>query len=167
MNKSLIERYPKVLHNHYKTWALHESNTFLVCTYKDQPFGIFFTVRLKPEIFKKIINLEMKEEELKEEDFASFDELGSLYTLAFFAMSMKVASRLFIHYYAHIISTQRVIDEVGTISMRDDGRKVLTNMNFKAQKIKKLSNGQTLVSHSASIYDFLASQYTVKMMFPK
>ncbi len=47
-----------------KRWALHPSNLFLLSEYHEQYSGMLFTLRLKPAIFKKIINFEVSENHL-------------------------------------------------------------------------------------------------------
>jgi len=167
LDNGLNRKFAELLPEHFRKWALHPSNSFYICEYKEQFFGLLFTLRLKHETFEKIINLEIKKKDLTIDDFASYDEVGSNYILSFFAMSEKAATMLLIRYYAHLIANQKVIAEVGVITMMDDARKLLSHMHFKNHRSKKLDNGLIMQTHRASLSHFLASEYTVKMILSK
>lgn len=165
LDRGFNHKFTQLLPEHFKEWALHPSNSFFVCNYKEHFFGLLFTLRLKPDAFEKIINLEIKEKDLTMEDFASFEEIGSDYIISFFAMNEKAATMLFIRYYAHLIANQRVISEVGVATMMDDARKLLANMNFKLHHSMQLDKNLILQTYRESLSNFLASEYTVKMIF--
>jgi hypothetical protein len=167
LDKGFKHKFKDVPSAHFKEWALHPSNFFYQCSYKKQFFGLLFALRLKPEIFEKIINLEIREKDLKLEDFASFDEMGSSYITSFFAMNEKAASLLFIRYYAHLIANQKVIEEVGVSLMMEDAKKLLANMNLTEHQNMVLDNGSTLQTYRESLSRFLASEQTVKMILSK
>jgi transcriptional regulator with XRE-family HTH domain len=167
LDKGFNHKFSELLPEHFKEWALHPSNSFYVCEYKEQFFGLLFALRLKPEAFRKIIDLEIREKDLKLEDFASFDEMGSTYIISFFAMNEKAATMLFIRYYAHLIANQRTIEEVGVATMMDDARKLLANMHLKEHHSMQLSNGLILQTYKESLSNFLASEYTVRMILSK
>jgi hypothetical protein len=167
LDKGFNHKFSELLPEHFKEWALHPSNSFYVCEYKEQFFGLLFALRLKPEAFRKIIDLEIREKDLKLEDFASFDEMGSTYIISFFAMNEKAATMLFIRYYAHLIANQRTIEEVGVATMMDDARKLLANMHLKEHHSIQLSNGLILQTYKESLSNFLASEYTVRMILSK
>ena len=150
-----------------KTWALHPTNSFFVCKYLDQFFGLLFTVRLKQEIFSKMMNCEMVEKELTINDFASFHEVGSNYIFSFFAMNEKAASVLFIHYYAHLIANQRVIKEVGIATMMEDAKKLIESMHLKFYKSILLDKNMTLQTYRETLPNFLTSEKVVKMILSK
>ena len=114
-----------------KEWALYPSNSLFFCEYLDQFFGLLFTVRLKPAVFKKMMTCEIQEGDLTPDDFASFDEMGSNYIFSFFAMNEKAASMLFIRYYAHLIANQKVIEEVGLGTMMEDAKKIIEQFEFE------------------------------------
>ncbi len=164
LDRGFNHKFTQLLPEHFKEWALHLANSFFVCNYKEHFFGLLFTLRLKPDAFEKIINLEIKEKDLRLEDFASFEEMGSNYIISFFAMNEKAATILFIRYYAHLIANQKVIAEVGVATMMDDARKLLANMNLKTYHSMQLDNGLTLQTYRESLSNFLASEYTVKMI---
>jgi len=167
LDRGFNHKFTGLLPEHFKAWALHPSNSFFVSEYKTQFFGLLFTLRLKPETFKKIINLEIKEKDLVLEDFASFDEKGSNYIISFFAMNKKSATLLFIRYYAHLIANQKNIEEVGVATRMEDARKLLANMNLKRYRHITLKNGLILQTYRETLSNFLASEYTVKMILSK
>ena len=167
LDRGFKHKFSELLPEHFKEWALHPSNSFFICTYKEQFFGLLFTLRLKPESFEKIINLKIREKDLTLNDFASVDEMGSSYIISFFAMNEKAATMLFIRYYAHLIANQKIISDVGVATMMDDAKKLLSNMNLKEQSHMKLSNGLTIQTYRESLSNFLASEYTVKMILGK
>ena len=71
----------------------------------------------------------MKKNDITADDFASSDEEGSSLMLSFFAMNDKTATLLFIRYYAHLIANQKTIDEIGGITIQDEAKKIINNMN--------------------------------------
>lgn len=151
----------------FKTWALHPSNSFYVCKYHEQFFGLLFTLRLKPEVFEKIMNLEIDERELTIDDFASFSEMGSNYMLSFFAMNEKAASVLFVRYYAHIIANQKVILDVGVATLMEDAKKLIGEMNLRHYGSKTVIKGLELQTYRETLPNFLACEKVMKMIFSK
>ena len=164
LDKGFNHKFTELLPENFKVWALHPSNSFYFCEYKEQFFGLLFTLRLKPEIFEKVMNLETKEKDLTVDDFATFEEPGSNYIISFFAMNEKVASMLFIRYYAHLIANQQVIEEVGFATMMEDAIKLSSNMNFLKYTQKKLDNGLTLETYRNTLPHFLATDKVIKMI---
>ena len=151
----------------FKEWALHPSSSFFACEYQGQFFGLLFTLRLKPEVFERMMNLEIDEKDLSIEDFASFDEMGSNHMISFFAMNEKAASMLFIRYYAHLIANQSVIKEVGLATMMNDTRKFISNMNLHYHTSKMLGEGLELQTYRETLDNFLASEKVIKMLLSK
>ncbi len=146
----------------FKEWALHPSSSFFVCVYKDEFFGLLFTLRLKPELFEKVMNFEMSKNELTTDDFASFKEMGSNLMISFFAMNEKAASLLFIRYYAHLIAHQKMISEVGYTTMMEDAKKLMDNMNFHHCASETISKEFELQTYRETLPNFLASENVVK-----
>ena len=167
LDKGFNHKFSELLSDDFKRWALHPSNSFFVCEYKNQFFGLLFTLRLKPDAFEKIMNHEIKEKDLSTEDFASFDEMGSNYIISFFAMNDKAASMLFIRYYAHLIANQKVIAEVGVATMMEDARKLLSNMNLSYHASLKISKELTLQTYRETLPNFLACENVIKMILSK
>ena len=149
----------------FKEWALHPSSSFYACEYNEQFFGLLFSLRLKPEAFEKIMNVEIEERDLTVDDFASFEEMGCNHMISFFAMSEKAAAMLFIRYYAHIIANQKIIAEVGLATMMEDAKKLISNMNLHYHGSKSLGDGLELQTYRETLPDFLACERVVKMIF--
>ncbi len=167
LDREFNHTFTELLPEHFKEWALHPSNSFYVCEYKEQFFGLLFSLRLKPDAFEKIMNHTIKEKALRSDDFASFEEMGSDYIISFFAMNEKAATILFIRYYAHLIANQKAIQEVGVATMMEDAHKLIRNMHFRHHADLVLEDGKTLQTFRETLPDFLASEYVVKMILDK
>ena len=167
LDRGFNHRFTGLLPENFKEWAIHPSNSFFVCEYKDQFFGLLFTLRLKPEIFEKVMNLELKEKDIREDHLAAMNEMGSNYIISFFAMNEKAATMLFIRYYAHLIANQAVIEEVGVATMMDSARKILKNMNLKLYSGCKIDEDLILETYREKLANFLASEYVLKMTLSK
>jgi transcriptional regulator with XRE-family HTH domain len=167
LDKGFNHKFTELLPEHFKEWALHPSNSFFICEYKDQFFGLLFTLRLKPNAFEKIINFEIKEKDLTTNDFASFNEIGSNYIISFFSMNEKSASMLFIRYYAHLIANQKVIEEVGVATMMEDAKKIIDSINLKYHSSTLFKEDLELQSYKETLPNFLASENVIKMILSK
>ena len=167
LHKNANHTFAQISLEHFSSWALHPSHLFLVCEYKNEILGLFFSLRLKPEIFQKIINFEMQKSELTMEDFASFDEMGSNFMLSFYALNNKIATMLFIRYYAHLIANQTRIKEIGVITALDDVKRVVHNMNLDETKSMITEDQKELKSYRQSLSNVLVSENVVKMLFSK
>ena len=167
LDRGFNHRFTDLLPEHFKEWAIHPSNSFFLCEYKEQFFGLLFTLRLKPEAFEKIINLDIREKELSTQDFASFDEMGSNYIISFFAMNEKASAMLFIRYYAHLIANQKVISHIGVATMMDDGRKLISAMNLHLHARKPIEDGLILETYQKTLSNFLASENILKIILTK
>jgi len=164
--KDLTSNYFKITLEHLKKWALHPSNLLLLAECDSQFFGMFFTLRLKEDIFKKIINFEMQVSEIEELDFASLDEKGCNFPFAFFAYNEKVASLFYLRYYAHLIANQDVILEVGSTPLLDGSKKLIEKIHLHHNKDLKCGD-TTLSSYSASLEDILINEDVLKVIFQK
>jgi len=164
IDKGFHHKFKEIPAGQIRAWALHPSNTFLVCHYKKQFFGLHFTLRLKPEIFDKLMSRDMTEKELTLNDFASFEETGSNYVISFFAMNDKAATLLFIRSYAHLIANQKVIKEIGTSVIMEDAVKLLKNMKLTLYNELPYDETYTLKMYREKIDSFLASEYVLKMI---
>ncbi len=148
----------------FKKWALHPSNTFYICKYKEQFFGLLFTLRLKKEIFEKIMNFEMRKKDITSEHFASLNEEGTSYVVSFFAMNDKVASMLLIRYYAYLIAHQNVITDIGVATMVDEAKKLIKRMNLHLYMRCEVDNNLTIQTYRESLANFLATENVIKMI---
>ncbi|KYJ87526.1 helix-turn-helix domain-containing protein [Sulfurovum riftiae] len=167
IDQGLNSKFADFTSNRFKEFALHPSNSFFVCEHKDRFFGLLFTLRLKPEVFEKIMNIEIREKDLTVDDFASFHEVGCNYAISFFAMNEKAAALLFIRYYAHLIANQKSISEVGVSILMEDSQKLISNMNFHLHREKELDNGTTLQTYRETLANFLAYEKVVKIILDK
>ena len=167
LDKDFNHDYGDLDFERFKHWASNPVNSFYICEYKGQFFGLLFTLRVKPDVFDKLMKFEMDEKELTHNDFALFDEMGSNYMLSFFAMNEKAATLLFIRYYAHLIANQNVIEEVGAASMMEDAKKLIAHMHLEPYTQKNLPENLTLQSYRATLPDFLAHKRVLKMLLSK
>lgn len=159
--------YSQLSRDQFIEWALHPSNLFLFCEHKGASLGILFIARVKPEIYEKIINLEMKKSDICSDDFATYDEMGSHLILSFFALNAKAATLLFIRYYAHLISNQDNIAEIGGLAHADEVKKIASSMNLKFKNSLVTDDGTKITSYSQSLDNILSSEYVVKMLLSK
>ena len=159
--------YTQISLEQFKAWALHPNNLFIACEYKGAFMGLFFTLRLKPEVFNKIMNFEMKKSDITEDDFASFDEMGYHYILSFYALNQKCATMLFIRYYAHLIANQKNIAQIGTITTMNDVKKVISNMNLAYHAGRITEDQIEIQSYDQTLSNILASENVVKMILLK
>jgi hypothetical protein len=164
--EGLTSNYFKITQEHLKAWSLNPSNLFLVAQTNEQFVGMFFTLRLKPQIFKKILAFEMEVNELDDSHFADFEEEACLLLMFVFAYNDKVATLLYMRYYAHLIANQDSIVEVGTTALLNGGKKLLEKMHLTHMEDKKL-RGETLSSYSAPLEDVLINEDVLKMVFSK
>ena len=164
LQHSYVNEFARLDREQLKAWSLHSSNLFLACEYKESFLGLFFTLRVKPEVFEKIVNFEMKKSEITEKDFASFDEMGSILMIGFFALNDKAATMLFIRYYASLISNQKNIAEIGGVTSNDEAKQIITNMNLHYHKHKVTDDNVKISSYRQTLAHVLASEYVVKML---
>lgn len=167
LHKSANKEYAQINIEQFKEWALHPSNLFLACEYKDGFLGLFFTIRLKPDIFDKLLNFEIKKNDITVDDFASFGEMGCNYMLSFYALNHKVATMLFIRYYAHLIANQKSIAEIGVVTTLDEVKKVVNNMNLHYHSTKTIDDNVKIKSYRQTLSNVLASENVVKILLSK
>jgi hypothetical protein len=154
----------------FEAWARQPSSLFLACEYKESFVGLFFSIKLKTEVFDKVMNFEMKYSEIEQSDFASQDELGSDLLLSFYAINQEVAKMLFVRHFAYLIANQKILLDIGVTTRTDEVKKIVTNMNlglFKEIKIKDIRADKEIVveSYRESLHKVLATEYVTKMIF--
>jgi len=161
----------KLTVEHLEEWIKFPENVFIVCKQYEQFYGLLFTLRLKPEIFEKLVNFEMQEAEISSEHFASINEPASNYFISFIALNKEVASLLFITYYSRLIKNQKSIISVGGTTMVDDAKKLIENMCISPYKEKQIEikDNKTIknISFKTSLKEFIACEGVIKMLFPK
>ncbi len=160
------DNYFQITVQHLKEWALHPSNLFLLAQSNDTFVGMFFSIRLKPAVFKKLLSFKIKLRDVSHDDFASFQEKACNFPVAIFAYNEKVASLLYIRYYAHLISNQDTIIEVGTTPLLQGAKKLLEKMHCHHIDDKEI-DGRILASYSAPLEDILINEDVLKMIFHK
>jgi len=166
IDKSFSKNYSKIQAEQFRDWSTHPSSFFLVCEYEKQFFGLLFALRLKPDIFNKIINFEMEEADLNSSHFANNNEDGCSYIIEFFAQSQEVASSLLIKYYTYLIANQSSILKIGVYSMMKEGKKIIERMNLSLKK-ELVRDESIFSSYEASLSDVLINETLLKMIFTK
>lgn len=163
IHKETNSLYSQISIEQFRDWALHPSNLFLACEYKHTFSGLFFSLRLKPDIFDKLMTFQIKKSDITIHDFASFDEMGCHYLLSFYALSETFASLLMIRYYAHLIANQKYIKDIGVETTVSEVKKVVSNMNLKYISSLK-TNEAEIEAYRESLFNVLASDKFVKMI---
>ena len=166
-HKAVNHQYTQISIEQVKEWSLHPNNLFLACQYKDWFLGLFFSIRLKQEVFDRLLNFEMKKSDITIDDFASFDEMGCNYMLSFYAINQKVAMMLFIRYYAHLIANQKSISEIGVVTALDEVKKVVSNMNLECRSSKITDDNVEIQAYRQTLPNVIASENVVKMILSK
>jgi len=166
IDNEFTNNYSQLQEEDLKKWLKHPSSFFLICEYEGQLFGHLFTLKLKPEIFEKVINFEMHENELKSSHFAEQNEDGCSYFVGFFAHSQKAASLLFLRYYAHLIVNQRSILKVGAYTMMSEIKKLLGRIHL-LPKTKTEIDKQVIFSYDAPLDEVLINEAVLGMIFKK
>ncbi len=167
LHQSLNHESLQLSKEQFKEWALHPSSLFLVCEYKGLFIGFSFTTKVNPEIFNKILSFEMKKSEVTTDDFASLEEVGSNLMLGFFALNEKAAILLFIRYYAHLISNQKYIADIGAVTNSEDAIKLVSNMNLHYYNSYVTDDNVKIKAYRQTLFTALASEYVVKMILSK
>ena len=147
-----------------KRVAIHPSNFLLVAQFQNQFFGMLFVLRVKPNILEDLLSSRKEWYKLEDEDFASFDEVGSNFIFNFYAYNSKVASLLFVRFFAYLIANRNSIKDIGSHTVHDQGKKLLRNLNMKL--VGEFDFPQIkLASHKASICEVLVNEDILKMIF--
>jgi len=167
LDKDFNQNFTQLETKDFKKWALLSGNLFLVCEYANEVIGLLFVLKLKCETFKKIMHGKVMERELGDEDFAQPHEEGSSYIISFFSLNKKAASMLFIRYYAHLISHQKYINEVGVATFMEDAQKLIENINLPYYTSCTTENGMELQFFKTSLSSFLATQSVIRMILTK
>jgi transcriptional regulator with XRE-family HTH domain len=167
LDRGFTHNYSQLDFEKFKAWASNPVNSFYICEYKEQFFGLLFTLRVKPEVFEDLMTFKRDERSLTDDDFALFHEKGASYMLSFFAMNETAATMLFIRYYAHLIANQDTIEEVGVATMMKDAQKLIGKMHLEHYTTKILSSELVLESYKASLPRFLAHADVLKMLLAK
>ena len=116
---------------------------------------------------KNCVPYRESQEDIAVENFARETQKRSNYVLSFFSMNDKAASALFIRYYAHLLSYQKVLEATGTTAIMDEAKKLLEKIELKQCRSREYKQGLTQVSYVKNIFEFVASKPFVKLVFQK
>jgi hypothetical protein len=145
-----------------------DGGMFWVCEFENEIMGLLLAVKLKQSVFDDMMEGLRQEKDLREGDFAALTENGSIYIVSFFALNKKVASMLFVRYYAHLISHQDYINDLGAATMMQDGKQLIESIGIPFYKTNKIFNDNVQVdTFKASLSNFLSESAVVKMIFSK
>lgn len=164
--EGLTSNYFNISIDLLKLWSLNPNNLFLVAQTNNEFVGMFFVLRIKPQSFKKLLAFEMFANEITDENFANFEEEACVFPIAIFAYNDKVATLLYLRYYAHLIANQDTIIEVGTTPLLKGGKKLLEKMHL-THLLDKQVDGKVLSAYSSSLEDVLINEDVLKMIFVK
>jgi transcriptional regulator with XRE-family HTH domain len=167
LNKEFSHNHSLIDRDRFKEWTLSPDNLFLICEYNKQFFGLLFSLRLKPESFDKLMNFKITQSDIMAEDFAGPDEMGCNFILAFFAMNEMAASLLLIRYFAHLITDQKKILEIGSMSTHQDAITLMESINLQHCKSKKYGKSLTRHTYRASLSDVLINETMIRLLFAK
>ena len=167
LNKEFSHNHSLIDRDRFKEWTLSSENLFLLCEYNKQFFGLLFSLRLKPESFDRLMHFEMTQSDISAEDFAKPDEPGCNFILAFFAMNEMAASLLLIRYFAYLISEQKKILEIGSMSTHKDAIALMESINLKYCESKAYSKELVRYTYRASLSDVLVNETMIRMLFAR
>jgi transcriptional regulator with XRE-family HTH domain len=154
----------QISRDQFKEWALHPDSLFLACEYKDTFIGLSFTIKVKPDIFDRVLNFQMNRNEITTDDFAAHHEKGASLMIGFFSLNDEAATLLFIRYYAYLIANQHTIMQIGAVSNSDEAIKLISNMNLKFTGSTMTKDDTKIKAYRENLANTLASEYVVKMI---
>lgn len=155
---------PQLCDQLHEKLAQHPSNYFAICEYQNDYYGHFFALRLKPTVFKRLMDFTMRAEELTVEDIANDDEMGSYYFFGFFSLGELVISLIWIHFYTQLIKQQKSIEDLGAMIVSKEGEIIAKNMNTECINMIDVQD-TTIMNFQASIDQMLITENVVKMLF--
>jgi transcriptional regulator with XRE-family HTH domain len=167
LNKEFSRDHSLIDRERFKQWTHSSQNLFLVCEYNKQFFGLLFSLRLKPESFEKLMYFKMTQSDITDEDFAEPDEEGCNFILAFFAMNEMAASLLLIRYFAYLISEQKKILEIGSMSTHKDAIALMESIHLHPCQTKEFGDDLTRHSYRATLSDVLVNEMMIRMLFTR
>jgi len=166
IHKEYNPAYTRVSLEQFNEWSSKPNNLFMVAEYKNVAMALLFMLRLKPYIFDKLLNFEMKKSDITADDFATFEEEGDNYILSFFALNEKSATLLMIRYYSYLIANQDNTHEVGTINTMPESQTNIRNMNFEVHKRKTLKDGTVIKSYKQTLENIIIHESSLNIIFP-
>jgi len=163
LHKKITNDFSELTFEHFQKWASHPKSFFLLASYENHFFGMFFSLQLKTDIFNHLLNFEMKETEIELEHFAQDEEESSEYILGLFAYSKESASLLILYYFKHLIDKQKNIQDLGAIVKVDPGHKLASHLGLKPAN-GKLS---TPFAYQETLKDVILNQGVLNVLFEK
>ena len=167
LHQSVVHKFAQLSREQYREWALHPNSLFLACEYKGNYMGLFFAVKLKQEVFEKVLRFEMKKSEITVNDFAAADEMGSSLMISFYAMNEKIATLLVVRYYAYLVAYQKYIIDIGSIINLEDAKRIVSRMNLYPSDKKITDDNVEIEAFRQTLPNVLASEKAVKMLLSK
>jgi len=155
---------PQFCNQLHENLAQHPANYFAVCEYQDDYYGHFFALRLKPPIFKRLMDFTMRADEISIDDIADQNEIGCYYFFGFFSLGELVISLIWIHFYTHLIKQQKTIKDLGAMIVSKEGEIIAKNMNTECINTIEVQN-TTVMNFQASVDQMLITENVVKMLF--
>lgn len=166
IRNSVQPSYTYISAEQMKNWAPHPSHLFFVCRYKGFVIGFLFVLRVKPEVQQEVLHFKKAFSQLKEEDFASYEEPGAHLTTHFYAWNRRSATLLIIRYYAHLIANQHNIVGAGATVYYEEGAEILENMNLRmCDRFEE--DGITLHAYCEKLENILLTENVMRMLFTK
>jgi len=147
-------------------WSEQPNNLFLLAEVHQQFMGMFICLRLKQEVFEKIISFNLDVTELTEADFAQGEEKSSLFIVTLFAYNDIIATHLYAHFLVYLIKQQQYIFDVGATPLLEGGKKIVQQMYMQKIKEKQIDK-KTVTSYKVSLEDILLSEDVLRAIFTK
>jgi len=163
LHKKITNDFSNLTFEQFQLWASHPKSFFLLATYENHFFGMFFSLQLKTKVFNDLLNFEMREEEIIHEHFAQDGEESSEYLLGLFAYSKESASLLILHYFKHLIEEEKHIENLGAIVKVDPGHKLASHLGLNPTD-GKLS---TPFAYQAKLKDVILNPGVLNVLFEK
>jgi len=158
--QQLTDNYFDISYQQLQEWSSYTSSNFTISTIHQEFCGSFFTIKLKPDVYKEVIHLKKEPKRLRDNDFASPTEKGSELIVSFYAYHKDIAQMLFANYYMHLIKNQLTIQDIGTTPLLKGGIKLVEKMH-----LQYITSSQKLNSYSASLKNVLLNKDALKVIF--
>ena len=165
LKKALESSYSTLSQEQALVFSKSKSNIYAVVEYNHMFLGFFSAVKLKPEVFEKVMNFEMKIQDIEEKDLAMEDEQGSLFLLFFFSLNLKATSRLNMRFMAYMITNLKTVENIGALVSNKISPERIKTFDMKKFKTTTLEDGVELVSYRETTKEVMLSEYCVKKFF--
>jgi hypothetical protein len=163
---SVNSGFGKVGLERFREWSLDPRHLFQVLLYKDTVLGILFALRLKPEVFERILRFEQSKAQISPEDFAEIDEDSSLYVLSSFALHPRFLSILYMRLVAHLIVHQRTIRQFGLVTSLPEVERMADRMNLRHRAVRR-DNDEEIHAYASTVKEMLRGEEVLRALFPR